>query len=208
MTRGGIDMDDAERAKTVSWLLQPNLDAVTFVVDELKLLSTVQRSLVAMTGLPQLLTVAKLAAQEKGLGQAALSAFDTLIAESPVSFAQEYVAGDYALPNSHGLIASWGVVEACTEETVVNLFRNVGPSRLAGVDPRFAAGKATLDEAEARALYPKLERRLRDGRSVAEAYAALLSLYTISMCPARRRSMRPSLRSMNFGIASYIEAAS
>jgi hypothetical protein len=71
------------------------------------------------------------------------------------------------------------VVESSIEETVVNLLRNVGPSRLGTVDPKLATTPGVLDEVEARALYPRIERRFRDGRSAAEAYTAIFSHYDI-----------------------------
>lgn len=47
--------------------------------------------------------------------------FDYLIRESPMDWATEQAEEQFRTPINHSLIGTWGVLENCTELTIVNL---------------------------------------------------------------------------------------
>lgn len=86
-------------------------------------------------------------------------------------WANEIVASDFATPNMHSLIASWGALEIAVEDTfVLTLLKR------AEVAAQFKATSDSepLDEDAARRVFRQLERKRRNNNTVGECYVALL----------------------------------
>ena len=103
------------------WIIAPIMRAISFLGDETKFLATSHRSFIAMQHSMTLLAVARQFAIEKGAAQHGIEKIGELMRHTKGvdDWANEVVSSDFATPNMHSLIASWGAIEVAVEDTFV-----------------------------------------------------------------------------------------
>jgi hypothetical protein len=171
-------------SKDFNWIIGPVGQAIGFVAEETKITGTLHRGLIVLKGQEVFLRLARERFQAAGAADA-LAGVDQLLASAPIlsQWATELQQGDFSMINKHSLIAIWGAVEVAVEDTVV-LVLSKEPTALAkvsstGIDTsKFAPGPVSEDDA--RRLFARLERKLRENLKVGDAYIKLLGLFDIS----------------------------
>jgi hypothetical protein len=89
-------------------------------------------------------------------------------------WAKELRESDYAILNAHSLVAIWGALETCVEDTVVSILLN-WPTALAGLDAIGVRSDLSqlADDKEVHALYSKIEHKLSVRGDIVETYSAV-----------------------------------
>lgn len=171
-------------ANSFNWIIGPASQCVLLVGEETRIAALIQRALVALKNQGPLLNVArqKLSAEHKPT-----TAIDNLIAEQRglERWAGELVASDYDPINRHGIIGLWVSVEVAVEDTATLILikepSTIQNMKSIGVKLPESLS-CPLTEVEARRLYGRLERFVRDKKQlgVAEGYVHLLSTLEVS----------------------------
>jgi hypothetical protein len=114
-------------------VLDPATNCIIYLVEEVKIQSTLMRAVGAIKGLPALLELARAHAQlPPGVDRADFdSKLKTLIAETPTIFAAEIEQSDYAVLHAHSLVGMWSAVEVCMEDTLTNAMLHDAGARAA-----------------------------------------------------------------------------
>lgn len=171
------------------WLLEPVARAIQYLAEETYLASTLHKSLVVLEGNETILRLAREPLANAGY-HAAVRGIDELLKEAPSlsGSAAKVRADDFAVLNSHTLIAVWGAVEVAIEDTVTMVLVN-DSTALSAVS---AAGIKTtafepppLSEESARRLAGRMERQLRKDLRVGEFYIKVLGLFGIDVSCSR-----------------------
>src|SRR5436305_1446042 len=171
-------------SKDFNWIIGPVGQAVGVVAEETKIAGTLHRGLMVLKGQEVFLRLARERFQAAGANDA-LAGVDQLLASAPIlsQWATELQQDDFSTINKHSLISIWGAVEVSVEDTVM-LVLSKEPTALArvssaGIDiSKFAPGPVSEDEA--RRLFTRLERKLRENLKVGDAYIKLLGLLDVS----------------------------
>ena len=103
---------------SVVWILDPVANCITFVGDEAQIGGLLQRSLIHIEhGTPLLENIASRFV-EAGRPEVA-ELVRKLLSDAPFQeqWAKELRQSDYAILNAHSLVAVWGAVETCIEDT-------------------------------------------------------------------------------------------
>jgi hypothetical protein len=169
-----------------NWVIAPVSRAILYVGEEMKISGTLVRSLVSLEGQEILLKIAReklLLAKE---AQQAVQAIDRLLAEAPglSQAAAELLENDYAVINSHSLISMWSAVEVAIEDTVVLVLTKEATALKILTDAGVKAtsfGPGPIVYEDARRLFPRVERQLREKQSIGEFYVKLLNLIGINI---------------------------
>lgn len=168
-----------------NWIIGPVTRAISYVAEEAKVAGTLHRSLIVLEGNEIFLQVARERLAAAGAHDA-VRGIDKLIAEAPMlsKWAAELKADDFAVVNSHSLVGMWGAVEVAIEDTIVLVLSKdaaaLGTVASAGVKTS-AFEPPPLSEDNARRLYGRMEKQLREGLKVGEFYAKLLGLFGIKV---------------------------
>lgn len=161
-------------------ILEPVVACTTFVAEEGKIGGLLQRALTHIElGRPMLEYIA-LQLVRSGLNEA-FEPMMRLVAAAPIQeqWAKELRESDYAVLNAHSLVAIWGAVETCIEDTVVKIL-TISPES----DALSAIGIKDLmtvyDEDGAHEVYRKIERKLWIKGDVVGSYENILSIFRLS----------------------------
>ncbi len=145
------------------------------------------RSLELMPLMPPLMTLAaQVVALKKGPED--LEPFERFLSEDMgfSGMSEELVRDDFALPNSHTLVALWSAIETCLEDTIVLTLMNderAATSISAEVSiPSYDEG--LLDERQARATFRRLESKARQSHGVMESADWMLGLIEMAREPS------------------------
>jgi hypothetical protein len=178
-----------------AWILDPINTAVLFVGEEAKVGGLLQRALVHIEkGRPLLQLAAKHIRTKQGARAA--EAIRRLLQEAPIQeqWATELRESDYASLNAHSLVAIWGALETCIEDTVVAILAkeptSIDSIAAAGVriDPKkFLAEPA---EEDLRSLYRKIEDAVRVKYDAVQTQENVLNLFGLSAdCPEHKEAL-------------------
>jgi len=191
------------------WIIAPIMRAISFLGDETKFLATSHRSFIAMQHSMTLLAVARQFAIEKGAAQHGIEKIGELMRHTKGvdDWANEVVSSDFATPNMHSLIASWGAIEVAVEDTfVLTLLKRPDVA----VQFKTKSDTDPLDEDSARRAFRQSERKARNNRTVGECYIALLHAIDIPMAstPGTLRGLAEinAIRNCNLHRSSVIDA--
>lgn len=164
----------------VASILDPVMTCTTFVAEEGKIGGLLQRALTHFElGRPMLEYVALQFAQS-GLHDA-VEPMKGLLAAAPFQeeWAKELRESEYAVLNAHSLVAIWGAVETCIEDTVVKiLISSPIPDGLLALGIK--APMSEYEEDEANEVYRKIERKLWIKGDVVSSYENILSAFGLS----------------------------
>jgi len=171
------------------WILGPIHAAVLFVGEEAKVGGLLQRALIHIEKGRPLLELAAKHLRTRG-GAKAAEPIRRLLQEAPIQeqWAMELRKTDYAPLNAHSLVAIWGALETCIEDTVVAILArdsSAFPSLArAGVriEPDKFGSQPTEDDL--RTLYRKIEDAVRVKHDVVQTQENVLNLFGLSAaCP-------------------------
>ena len=169
-----------------AWILDPVTSAITFVAEEAKIGGLLQRALAHIEGGRPMLEFAArhLAATHN---RKAVGAIRRLLDEAPIQerWAAELRSDDYALLNGHSLVAIWGALETCIEDTVVGILAKDPNAEaiLVGAGVRISNGyPKPEDDTELRKLYRKAEDAVRVKYDVVQTQENLLQLFGLTAC--------------------------
>lgn len=129
---------------------------------------------------PLLRSVARLAPR---FGDRAAAAAARRLADSAPfhqEWARELRESDYAVLNAHSLVAIWGALETCVEDTVVSILLN-WPASLADLDSIGVrvSTPPSISEDEAHALYGKIEHKSNVRGDIVGTYAVILGHFDL-----------------------------
>lgn len=171
------------------WIIEPVARAIRYVAEETNIAGTLHRSLMVLEANETILRLARETLASAGQAEA-VSGIDELLKEAPglSQSAADVRADDFAIVNTHSLIAIWGAVEVAVEDTVAVVLAKdasaLGALSAAGVKTS-AFEPPPLPEEEARRLSARLERQLRDDLKVGEFYVKVLGLLGIDVSCSR-----------------------
>lgn len=178
-----------------AWILDPINTAVLFVGEEAKVCGLLQRALIHIEkGRPLL----QLAAQHIRTKQGARAAepIRRLLQEAPIQeqWAMDLRESDYAPLNAHSLVAIWGALETCIEDTVIAILERepAAITAIAAAGVRIDPNKplAILTEEELRSLYRKIEDAVRVKHDVVQTQENVLNLFGLSAdCPEHKDAL-------------------
>jgi len=171
------------------WIIDPVIRCVEFVAEEAKIGGLLQRALTHIEMGRPLLELAAQRFVEAGQLQA-LEGLKRLLAEAPFQeeWARDLRSSGYSPLNAHGLVAIWGALEVCIEDTVVGILAN-DPASLErteamGVKVIRNRSSDSVTEEEIRNVYRRLERQKAVRDNVVETYEAVLGFFGLSAtCP-------------------------
>jgi hypothetical protein len=165
------------------WIIEPVGRAVSFVGEETKTGGLLKRGLIHLEGGRQLFQNLLVIAQRSGI-RTSLGDLKRLYDGSPYheQWAKELRASDYRAMNSHALIAIWGALETCVEDTVIAICINYPQ---AAEILRETPLNLELPEFETfedvQRLYKKIERKLGASGNVVERYASVLNFFSLTV---------------------------
>lgn len=173
------------KEEVFNWIIRPVGRAIGYVVEETKVASTLQRSLMALEANEQYLRFARktLKAHE---AIEAVRGVDHLLAEAPSlsRTAAELRHDDFEVVNSHSFIAIWGALEVAIEDTICLILEKDKDAldlvARAGIKT-IAFESRRLSEHDAGRLYRRIESQLRKDKSVGEAYSSALGMFGIKV---------------------------
>lgn len=177
-----------------AWILDPVISAVNFVAEEAKINGLLYRALVHIEGSRPLLELAArhLASTHN---QKAIGAMQRLLNEAPIQeeWAAEIRASDYALLNGHSLVAIWGALETCVENTIVGILAKDSSAitLIAKTEIQLPADTLAPDEYEELCkLFRKAEDAVRVKHDVVQTQENLLQLFGLSAaCPGQKDTL-------------------
>lgn len=186
------------RDPTTNWVLGPVAACIDYLAVEIAMSGVMIRGLELM---PLVAPLMKVAAPEiaRKRGRKALRPFQEFLA-ADMSFSgmsERLAENDYALANSHTLVALWSGLETCIEDTIVLALLNDSPSvEAVGREVKIRGHESgLLDERQARRTYRSLESKARQDRSLATAYDWMLGLVDLERTP--RSNLGSSLDEAN-----------
>lgn len=169
-----------------AWILNPVFSAVTFVAEETKIGGLLQRALIHIENSQLLLG---LAAQQLAHNREAVSAIRSLLSDAPAQkiWAAELRADDYALLNGHSLVAIWGALETCIEDTIVGILAKDSSASVLLVEAGVRIPSVypiSEDDEGLRRLFRKIEDVVRVKYDVVGTQENLLQLFGLTAsCP-------------------------
>lgn len=177
-----------------AWILDPVTSAVTFVAEEAKISGLLQRALAYIEGGRPMLELAarSLAATHN---RKAVGAIRRLLSEAPIqeSWAAELRFNNYALLNGHSLVAIWGALETCIEDTVISILAtdSAAPTLLARAGVRIPnVYPASEDDDGLRKLFRKAEDAVRVKYDVVQTQENLLQIFGLTAsCPEHKEML-------------------
>lgn len=171
--------------EVLNWIIGPVGRAISYIVEETKVASTLQRSLMALEANEKYLHFARKTLKAHGATEA-VRGVDYLLAEAPSlsKTAAELRQDDFEIVNSHSFIAIWGALEVAIEDTICLILEKDKDA----LDLVASAGIKTstfesrrLSEDDAGRLYRRIENHLRKDKSVGEAYSSALGMFGIEV---------------------------
>jgi hypothetical protein len=162
------------------WVLEPFAVCVEFIADEAKIGGLLKRSLVhTEQATPLLQSVDKLI--RKVGARSVADAAQRLAADAPFheEWAKELRESDYAVLNAHGLVAIWGALETCIEDTIACILLYWSRTRPVLDSLQISFPGESIDEETAHALYTRIERKLAVRGDVIGTYAAVLRVFDL-----------------------------
>jgi hypothetical protein len=176
-------MSSIPDADELNWVIGPIGRCVTYVAEETRVATVLQRALIALAGLDPFLQIARRSFQQ---ASAPLEGIDQLIVDQKTlgPWARELLAAELHPINSHALIGLWTAVEVAVEDTAC-LILVKEPAALGAVAASGFRHKAlvldAIDERTARSVIHSYERHLRQTLSVSCAYCKMLSTLGIDV---------------------------
>lgn len=177
------------------WIIEPVARCVEFVAEEAKIGGLLQRALTHIEMGRPLLELLAQRFIEAGHIQA-LERLKLLLAEAPYQeeWARDLRNSGYSPLNAHGLVAIWGALEVCIEDTVVSILANDSASlertEATGVKVIRDPSSSSVTEEEIRNVYRRLERQKAIKGNVVETYEAVLGFFGLSAaCPAHSATL-------------------
>lgn len=160
---------------SAGWIIEPASRCVEFIADETRIAALLQRALAhAEHAAPLLQSVQKIARTHGDRAFAA--AARTLADAAPFheEWARQLRESDYSVMNAHSLIAIWGALETCIEDTIANiiLYSPSAASRLEALNVTMERSDASEDSVYA--IVSKLERKLVVRGDIVATYDAFL----------------------------------
>ena len=144
-------------APNKGWIVEAAGNVVRFVGEETKIGGLLKRSLIHIEHAEPQMREAVRILHRAGNRTGALRA-KRLHAEAPLNeqWARELRESDHAALNAHALVAIWGAVEVCLEDTIVSVlqFWPDAPQTIASLAIAYS-GRWPPTEEEARRLYPR-----------------------------------------------------
>jgi len=175
-----------------AWILNPVNTAVLFVGEEAKVGGLLQRALIHIEKGRPLLELAAQHIRTKQGGRAA-EPIRRLLQDAPIQeqWATELRESDYAPLNAHSLVAIWGALETCVEDTVVAILERepAAIAAIAGAGVRVNVNKLLVmpAEEELRSLYRRIEDAVRVKHDVIQTQENVLNLFGLSVaCPEHK----------------------
>jgi hypothetical protein len=168
---------------SIVWILEPVHNCIAFVGDEARIGGLLQRSLIHIEH--GTLVLENIASRfiEAGRPESA-ETVRKLLLDAPVQeqWAKDLRQSDYALLNAHSLVAVWGAVETCIEDTIVCIHLNAttAVTKLAALGIVVAGPMAAATDEEAHGLYRKVEQRCRVKGDVVATNEAILRAFGLS----------------------------
>lgn len=168
----------------MDWIFGPSTRCIQFIGEETKNGGLLKRALAHLELDGPLWGLARERLESTGQ-TAALESLDRVAAQSPWNeqWAVEIRTDDYAAINAHSLVAVWGALEICVEDTVAALLRHdpdAGQILLsAGVSAKFIDRGMTADE-EIDRTFRRLEQTLAIRGDAIATYERLLNVFGLS----------------------------
>ena len=164
----------------VASVLDPVIACTTFVAEEAKIGGLLQRALTHIELGRPLLEHAALQLVKLGLHDA-VEPMMRVLAAAPIQeqWAKELRVSEYAVLNAHSLVAIWGAVETCIEDTVVKILIN-SPTHDFLLVVGVKSSIPVHEEDNAHDVYRKIERKLWIKGDVVGSYERILSIFGLS----------------------------
>ncbi len=166
-----------------NWIIVPATRCVQVVADGAKLSGLLQRAVMALADQEPMLQRLEALLTAIGAG-ASVAAMGPVAQPNWTTWANDLIQNDLHDIHVPGIIALWTSLEVAVEDTVTLILVN---DPQAVVDAVLAGMKAPpknsppLDEDTARRAFSQLERIARQTRSVAEAYAHVLTVLGVNL---------------------------
>lgn len=178
-----------EESHKGGWIIEPVARAISYVAEETNIAGTLHRSLMVLEANETILRLARETLASAGQAEA-VRGIDELLKEAPglSKSAAEVRADDFAIVNTHSLIAIWGAVEVAVEDTVALVLANDANAlgSLADAGAKTSAFEPPpLSEEAARRLSSRLEKQLRNDLKVGEFYVKVLGVLGIDVSCSR-----------------------
>ena len=169
-----------------NWVLGPVGSCVDFLATEMAMAGVMVRGLELMPLVPQLMRIAAVEIVKKR-GSKAAEPFEKFLYQDMAfeGMSERLSVNDFALLNSHTLVALWSGFETCIEDTVVLALMNdqlTVNAVCAEIKIRGHTG-GLLEERDARSAFRSLERKARQGKGLMDSYDWLLGLLDIKRNP-------------------------
>jgi len=159
------------------WIVEAVTDCALFVGDETCIGGLLKNALThTEQAQPLLQSVDKIARGQRNRAFAAAAKRLSDSAPFHEAWARELRESDYAVLNAHSLVAIWGALETCVEDTVVSILLN-WPAALVELDTigvRFDSSQLLVNYEDAHALYSKIEHKLNVKGDIVATYSAVL----------------------------------
>jgi len=164
------------------WIIEAAGNAVKFVGEGTMTSALLQRALIHLEGGQALFGSVLRLMQHRGI-EDGLAAAERLFAESPFNeqTAKDIRESDYAVLNAYSLVAIWGALETCIEDTIVSILVNwSGAPAILTNAPLHIAITTLATEDDARRIYHKVENKLRIAGNIVATYDAVLAHFALS----------------------------
>lgn len=167
----------------ITWVSDPAFRCVKYIAEETIHAATLQRAIIALSHQDWLLKCAR----EKVIKERKpVALINSLIEQQKYlgKWARDIVSGDYEGINKHGVVGIWVAIEVAVEDTAVGVLINYPgiAQSVANAGVKIPSNlPSVLSENDARRIYNRIERALRQDKSVVDGYTAVLASVDIQM---------------------------
>lgn len=159
-----------------NWLLDPMLQCVLYLGEEVVYAGLLERGITIMTGMVPYFALANIQFEKAGIDTTPLKRM-TQECRSLESRAKEYRDADFSTVHRHSLIGLWSFVETAVEDSIILILERSPQAeellRNAGYKPKPSLNQRMKKEKLNR-VYASLEKQARDRGNIAEAWIDLL----------------------------------
>lgn len=169
------------------WILEPVNNFINFIGEEVRNNGLLKRALTHLELGQPLLELGAQRVLEIG-DMATVDALKRLLEASPYQekWARELRELDYAQINSHSLVAMWGALETCIEDTVISIIIN-NAGKLTDIEKNgvkvIRDGNNNINDEEASAIYRRLERKRESKGNIIATYENVLNFFELTANP-------------------------
>ncbi len=182
----------------VNWIIGPVGQCIKLIGEATTFPSLLHRAVVTLEGQPVFLELARQQAmmRKNHRALAALAKYKVQAADAS-AVAREHIDTDFDSINKFAVIGLWVPIEVSVEDTcILVLSKSSSSQRLIEHGFKVKRWDGALTEAEARAVWRKLERQARESSTVVEAYARILESLGLSI--SLDQSTEQTLSELNY----------